>query len=93
MNRRLPTISEEAELPTSLTLVSPEGDSYLVSVDPLPEKDVYSVAVTDPHGAVNAEGWYDEVATQKALKWWSDLIAKGGEMLRSLFEAEEPDWE
>lgn len=88
---RLPTITEEADLPSNLVFTSPEGDQYRVAVDPHPNGEVYSVAVIAPCGAVNVEGWVDEDGVQKAIQWWTNLIARGGSVLRSLFEADDFD--
>ena len=93
MNRRarLPTITEEDELPSTLLFTSPEGDQYRVAVDPHPNGEVYSVAVIAPSGAANVEGWVDEDGVHKAIQWWSTLVARGGALLRSLFEADDFD--
>ena len=91
----LPTIPEEDELPLELTLTSPEGDAYVVVVDPLwppcfpTEK--YTVAVTGPTGAVNAEGSYTEEQVGPVLQRWKSWVGRGGRFLVSLFSADEDE--
>ncbi len=95
MNRfALPTIHEEdEEVFTTLTVTSPEGDHYVLNVDPHPTEEIYQVAATSPSGAVNAEGWLDETGVNKALQWWTNLIQRGGPTLRWLFEVDEDEFD
>ena len=89
----LPTIAEEEELPRELTLTSPEGDAYVVEVSPLRlsahREEKYTVAVTGPTGAVNAEGSYSEEQAQLALERWKRWISRGGSFLVSLFSEDD----